>query len=133
MSPEQIERIRGTVAALEPHGEELAGAFYERMVEMAPATMAQWPEGPSARALMDWLSTFVALAPDFPALAAWVTQLHGAAPWLNARATRAVGQALIDAVVLTLGDDLEAEDVHAWRAGVTLVAELREEPGTRPS
>lgn len=126
MSPEQIELVRETVERLPGQEEALAAALIDGLVVQAPTALRFLPSpSRAAPALLRELRTFAQLLPDFPALTHWARHLgEGAATAATAAELVGIGGALVDALADVLGDRFDADDSNAWRAAVTLLAEL---------
>ncbi|WP_316015087.1 globin domain-containing protein [Roseobacter sp. HKCCA0434] len=115
---DDIARIRRSWARVAAGGDVVARLFYIRLFEISPQTRAMFGTGMSdqARKLMQTLNWIVdhvdqpaALAPEARALAVRHVS-YGVRP----DQYPAVGQALIDTLSASLGDDFNEKDAAAW-------------------
>src|SRR5262245_27602551 len=94
VSPEQIERVRATVARLDGDGERLGAAFLGRLGETRPPALRLFPN--SAGSLELGLSRLAELVADLVALATWARQVGAATGEpITVADMQAVGEALV--------------------------------------
>jgi hemoglobin-like flavoprotein len=128
MTPEQLQLVRSSYAALGDDAPAMAVDFYARLFAADPSAEALFTDGPEVMsvkfadelaAIVEAISSFDTFAPRVRELAARHVG-YGVQP----RHYRAVGEALIGALAAHLApvwdDALEA----AWRRAYNLVAEV---------
>ena len=126
MTPEQVQLVRSTIAALADHP-EFADRFYIRLFEVAPATEAMFGDLEAQRQkLTDELAGMVDLLGDLSSLDARAAELGRRHRDYGVRAghypvARAV---MVDTLGDVLGDAFGTEEREAWERATMLITEL---------
>lgn len=127
MTPEQIELVRSSFAALGPNRERLAPQFYRELFALDPSLRAMftadWPEQEAKftrqlSEIVDSLGRLEMLVEQTETLGARHVN-YG----VRAHNYRTVGQALLQALAVTLGDRFDRATRQAWLLAYNLVAE----------
>ncbi len=126
MTPQEIEIIQNTFAAVRTSAEQVAEIFYGRLFEIAPAVRPLFPDDlkPQGRKLMTMLATVVDGLENLGDLVPAVQDLgrrhvrYGTAP----EHYDAVGAALLWTLEQGLGDAWSDEAKDAWTAAYTTLA-----------
>ena len=128
MTPEQLDLVRTSYAALGEARTAMAADFYRRLFEADPSTKALFSKGPDVMAemfstelesIVDAISSFDVVAPRLYDLAT-----RHAGYGVQVRHFRLVGNALIAALAAALAPDWDDELEAAWRRAFDLVAEV---------
>ncbi|MEZ5139370.1 MAG: globin domain-containing protein [Acidimicrobiales bacterium] len=126
MTPEQVELVRATIAAVAEHP-EFADRFYLRLFEVAPATEAMFGDLESQRQkLTDELAAMGELLGDLATLDARAAELGRRHRGYGVRAghypvARAV---MAETVREVLGESFGPEEQAAWERATMLITEL---------
>lgn len=126
MTPEQVELVRSTIAALGDHP-EFADRFYVRLFEVAPATESMFGDLESQRQkLTDELVAMVDLIADLPSLDQRARELGERHRGYGVRAghypvARAV---MVDTLREVLDEQFGPEEEEAWMRATSLITEL---------
>ena len=128
MTPAQLELVRASYATLPDGGEAMAADFYRNLFEIAPEARTLFATEPAVMAVKfsAELAAIVEAITSFETFAPRVRELavrhvgYGVQP----HHYRAVGQALIRALAVHLGESWDEELEAAWRRAYNLVAEL---------
>jgi nitric oxide dioxygenase len=126
MTPDDIARVRATVAQLGEHP-EFATRFYARLFEVAPEVAPMFGDVASQRQkLADELGAMVELLGDLGALDGRARALGERHRGYGVRAVHY--RVALDVMVATLDEVLGAaftpEDRDSWRRGTNLITEL---------
>ena len=127
MTPEQLDLVESSLAAVAPRMEDLVEAFYERLFELEPATRRLFGDDLTAQrhkfaAELAFVVTGLRHRPGLVTAAESLGRHHGD---LGVRPEhfRLAGFALVDALAVTLGDSWTPELGQAWRLAYRLTAE----------
>jgi hemoglobin-like flavoprotein len=128
MTPEQIELVRSSYAALGEGGRAMAGEFYRRLFSIDPSARALFDQDLAVMAekFAAELHAIVEAIVAYDVFAARLRHLavrhHSAG--VKSRHYGAAADALIGALATSLGPDWTAELEIAWRRAFNLVAEI---------
>lgn len=128
MTPEQLELVRSSYAALGEGRAEMAADFYRRLFAADPGVEALFTDGPEVMvdkfgrelaAIVEAIVSFEDLAPRLHDLAA-----RHVGYGVEVRHYRLVGDALLGALAAALAPAWSNELDAAWRRAYDLVAEV---------
>jgi len=128
VSPEQLDLVRTSYAALGERRTAMAADFYRRLFAADPGTEALFTAGPDVMAemfstelaaIVDAISSFDVVAPRLHDLAG-----RHAGYGVEVRHYRLVGDALVAALGAALSPAWDDELAAAWRRAYDLVAEV---------
>jgi hemoglobin-like flavoprotein len=130
MTPEQLDLVRSSYASLGDGATAMARDFYRRLFAADPGTEALF--SPDARAdimagkFAEELAAILQAIVSFEAFVPRVRELATRHVGYGVRTGhyRAVGDALLAALAVALGDRWDAELEAAWRRAYNLVAEV---------
>lgn len=127
MTPDQIELVQDSYAHLVENGsgDLLARRFYDRLSVIDPTVGQEFSNDVQTKRkeFLDELDAIVGAISDPETFAPRTRELleRYVGNGLQARQYRAVGEALLDALVETMGDDVELEVINAWSMAYDLV------------
>jgi hemoglobin-like flavoprotein len=127
MTPEQLVIVESTVAALGPQMDDVAAAFYARLFELDPATVAMFADPADQRvkfaATLAHIVTSIRRHDHFAAAAEELGRRHGE---IGVRAAhyRVGGIALLESLASRIGAAWTPEVEAAWRLAYELTVEL---------
>ena len=128
MTPQQLQLVRSSYAALGDAAPAMAVEFYRRLFAADPSAEALFTDGPDVMsvkfadeldAIVEAISSFESFAPRVSELAA-----RHVGYGVQIRHYRAVGEALIGALAMHLAADWDDALEAAWRRAYNLVAEV---------
>ena len=128
MSPEQIELVERTFAAVRPHLAEVAADFYRRLFATDPSAVALFSSDPALQQAklgeeLERILLSIRRFDDVRARAQAPGVRH-AGYGVRAGHYGTAGAALLAAVATALGDGWTAEVERAWRSAYGLTVEL---------
>ena len=126
MTPDQIDRVRRIVAAIDAHA-DFAPRFYGRLFDLAPQTADMFSDmGAQQRKLADELAALVSMLEDLPSLDARARALGDRHRGYGVRAShyRLARTVMTETIAEILGEDFTEEDQAAWDRATSLVTEL---------
>lgn len=131
MTPEQIDLVQSTAAALRADLTSVAAGFYERLFTDRPELEPLFSTDPAdqQRKFADQLDEILRSLHDLPDFAAGARQLgvRHTGYGVTARHYRWVGEALVAAVTERLGDAATPDVVEAWTLAYNLLAEIMQQ------
>jgi len=128
MTPEQLELVQSSYAALGDGTREMASEFYRRLFAADPTTEELFTDGPDVMAakfaeelgaIVEAITSYETFAPRVRELAARHVR-YG----VQTRHFQPLGDALIDTLADHLGEQWNPALDAAWRRAYNLVAEL---------
>jgi nitric oxide dioxygenase len=136
MTSDQIQLVQSSFARLAGHADDVAQAFYQRLLDLDPALRPLFPQDLSAQRakLMQMLAAAVRGLADLPALLPVVQSLgerHGRYG-VQPRHYATVGTALIETLRAGLGRDFTPALEQAWSAVYTALASAMQSGAARP-
>ena len=128
MTPQQLQLVRASYAALGDAAPAMAVDFYRRLFAADPSAEALFTDGPDVMSVKfaDELDAIVEAISSFDAFAPRVSELAArhVGYGVQIRHYRAVGEALIGALAAHLAADWDDALEAAWRRAYNLVAEV---------
>ena len=129
MTPRQIERIRTSWAAVEPDGETLSSAFYQRLFELDPVLrrlFAKTDMTAQGRIVMQTFKVIVASLDDFDTIVPFIQALGRVHARYGVREEHydTVGAALMWTLDRMLGARFDDETADAWATAYHVLATL---------
>ena len=127
MTPEQLDLVESSVAALGPVLDDVVEAFYDRLFELEPATRQLFGGDLVAQrtkfaAELAFIMTTIRRHETFVATASDLGRRHGELG-VHPEQFRSAGVALLDAIAGALGPAWTPELSDAWRLAYSLTAE----------
>ena len=127
MTPEQIELVQQSFAALEPHGDELAANFYDRLFTLDPSARSLFSTEPAVQRqkFIDELSAIVWSISNLDTFLDRTMALGArhVEYGTNTAHYEIVREALLGAIAEQQGDQHTPDHGDAWRVAYNLVAE----------
>lgn len=137
MTPEQVDLVESSVAALGGRLDDVAVAFYARLFAVAPETRSLFGGDPARQRAkfvseLAFLATVIRQHDRFVTTADDLGRRHGAVG-VRPEHFRPAGEALLEAMAETLGPAWTPELELAWRLAYRLTAEAMMAGAARPS
>jgi hemoglobin-like flavoprotein len=141
MTPEQLEFVQTSYAALGTDAPAMATDFYRRLFEIDPSAEALFTDGPDVMAekFVNELDAIVQAITSYDEFSVRVSSLAArhVAYGVQTHHYHSVGEALVGALAAHLAPSWDAEVEAAWRRAYNLVAETMmataAELGTEPA
>jgi nitric oxide dioxygenase len=137
VTPEQVDLVESSVAALGARLDDVVDAFYARLFAIAPETRSLFGGDPARQRAkfaseLAFLATVIRQHDRFVTTADDMGRRHGAVG-VRPEHFRPAGEALLEAIAETLGPAWTPEVEVAWRLAYRLTAEAMMAGTARPS
>jgi hemoglobin-like flavoprotein len=128
MTPEQLELVQASYAALGADAPAMAADFYRRLFALDPATEALFTNEPAVMA-EKFANELAAIVQAITSYDEFAVRVHGLAArhiayGVQTRHFSSVGEALVGALAAHLAPSWDADVEAAWRRAYNLVAEM---------